>query len=99
MSVDWDKLIELLAEKNLLGKLQGKRPGVPKLPALLYIRLIMASLATEKEISSCITTALETYIIRNEEKHFTEIKIKAIQKGVSVEEFLSSSISDRTNNS
>lgn len=87
------KLIEALKFRDVLDKVIDKRLGMPRLPAQLYLRLIVASIATNKEISNCVSTALETYCIRNEEKHFDEIKIKAAAAGVELEEFLAEEVS------
>ena len=95
--MDWDKLISLLAEQDLIKDLSDKRPGVSKLPAQLYVRLIMAAIATEKDIASCISTALETYAMRSEEKHLTEIKFKAAERGISLEEYMCEAIKERFN--
>ena len=94
-SMDVDKLIELLQEKKMLNKIIGKRPGVPKLPAQLYLRLVLASVATEKDMSACISTALETYTMRNFDKHFAELKIKAAAIGKTPEEFLIDIVCER----
>lgn len=90
-----EKLIEELIKQGVIKDVVDKRPGVPKLPAQLYIRLIMASLATNKDMSACISTALETYTMRNAEKHLDEIKIQAAAAGETVEEYLSKAIATR----
>ncbi len=95
--MDIDKLIEILKQRGVVAEIIDKRPGVPKLPAQLYLRLIIASLATRKDISSCISTALETYAIRNAEKHLDEIKIQASAVNKEVEEYLVDAIVDRIN--
>ncbi|MBW4598973.1 MAG: hypothetical protein KME29_04995 [Calothrix sp. FI2-JRJ7] len=87
-----DKLIESLKFRDALDKIIDKRPGVSRLPAQLYLRLIVASIATNKDISGVISTALETYAMRNEQKHFDEIKIKAAAAGMELEEFLAEEV-------
>lgn len=90
-----DKLIEALKFRDCLEKVVGKRPGVPRLPAQLYLRLMVASIATEKDIATCISTALEVYTMKNQEKHFDEIKIKAAAAGKTLEDYLADEIADR----
>lgn len=90
--VDTDKLIEALKERGIINEIIDKRPGVSKLPALLYLRLTIASLATRKDISACISTALETYTMRNADKHLDEIKIQAAAAGKEIEEYLADAI-------
>ena len=94
---DIEELIKQLQDKGVLDKIVGKRPGVPKLPAQLYLRLIVASIATEKDMSACISTALETYTMRNENKHFDEIRLKAAACGKTVEEFIAWEVGERLN--
>ncbi|MCC5636289.1 GIY-YIG nuclease family protein [Nostoc sp. CHAB 5844] len=93
--LNFDKLIKGFKEHKVLDALIDKRPGVPKLPAQLYLRLVIASLAAKKDISACISTALETYTMRNEEKHLNEIKIQAAAADVTVEEYLVDAIAQR----
>ncbi|MBW4677688.1 MAG: hypothetical protein KME52_27920 [Desmonostoc geniculatum HA4340-LM1] len=93
--MDIDKLIEALKQRGIIKEIIDKRPGVPKLPAQLYVRLIVASLATRKDISACISTALETYTMRNADKHFDEIKIQAAAAGIEPEEYLADEIVQR----
>lgn len=90
-----DKLIELLKERGVISQILDKRPGVPKLPAQLYLRLVIASLATRKDIGACISTALETYTMRNADKHLDEIKIQAAAADMTVEEYLVDAIAQR----
>jgi len=93
--VDIDKLIEVLKQRGIITEIIDKRPGVPKLPAQLYLRLVIASLATRKDISACISTALETYTMRNAEKHLDEIKIQAAAVDKEPEEYLADAIAAR----
>lgn len=93
--MDIDKLIELLKERGVISQILDKRPGVPKLPAQLYLRLVIASLATKKDISACISTALETYTMRNADKHLDEIKIQSAAADMTVEEYLVDAIAQR----
>ncbi len=96
--MDIDKLIEELKKQGIIKDVIDKRPGVPKLPAQLYIRLIMASIATNKDMSACISTALETYTIRNADKHLDEIKIKAAAADKELEKYLVEAIAARLQN-
>jgi hypothetical protein len=93
--MDIDKLIELLKGKGLLDKLQGKRLTTQEMPGTLYIKLIMASEATRKPLNGCISTALETYTMRNEEKHLSECRMRAAAEGLGLEEWLMSVIEKR----
>ncbi|MBO3464142.1 MAG: hypothetical protein KME33_38840, partial [Aetokthonos hydrillicola CCALA 1050] len=60
-----DKLIEELSNAGILEVIQKKRMTTSELPASLYIKLLIASIATKKGASNCISTALETYCMRN----------------------------------
>lgn len=93
--MDIDKLIEELKKQGIIKDVIDKRPGVPKLPALLYIKMIMASMATNKDMSACIGTALETYTMKNGEKHLDSIKIKAAAADKELEEYLAEEIAAR----
>lgn len=95
LKVDVDKLIEALKQRGIINEIIDKRPGVPKLPAQLYVRLIMASMATNKDMSACISTALETYTMRNADKHLDEIKIQAAAANKELEEYLAEIIAAR----
>ncbi|NEQ23788.1 MAG: hypothetical protein F6K28_32535, partial [Microcoleus sp. SIO2G3] len=53
------------------------------------------SLATKNGLSSCISTALETYTMRNEEKHLNEIKMQAAAAGKEIEVYLAEQIAAR----
>ncbi|MFN6474363.1 MAG: hypothetical protein RMY36_032420 [Nostoc sp. SerVER01] len=93
--MDIDKLIEALKQRGIINEIIDKRPGVPKLPAHLYVRLIIASMATRKDISACISTALETYTMRNGDKHLDEVKIQAAAADKELEEYLVDEIAQR----
>jgi hypothetical protein len=93
--VDIDKLIQALKERGVISEIIDKRPGVPKLPAQLYVQLIIASLATRKDISACISTALETYLTQNTDKHLNEIKFQAAADDKEVEQYLADAITSR----
>lgn len=95
MNIDIDKLIELLNHQGLLDKIQGKRLTTQEIPGSLYIKLVAASEATRKPLNGCIATALETYCIRNEDKHLSECKMRAAAEGLSVEEWLANTIKKR----
>jgi hypothetical protein len=90
-----DRLIELLKEKGLFQKLSGKRLTTQELPISVYIRLMIASEATKKPLNGCIATALETYCMRNEEKHFNECKLRAAAEDKELEEWVVEAISLR----
>lgn len=93
--MDIDKLIEALQQNQVLNATQSKRLTTTELPARVYIGLIVASLATKKSITNCLSTAIETYLIRNKEKHLEEIKLQASAQGISVEEYLARVIAAR----
>ena len=93
--MDIDKLIEALAQEGVLGEVQSKRLTTTELPARVYVGLIVASLATKKSVTNCLSTAIETYLMRNKEKHLEEIKLQAAAQGVSVEEYLAKVIEER----
>jgi predicted HicB family RNase H-like nuclease len=95
MNIDIDKLTELLKEQGLLDKIQGKRLTTQEIPGSLYIRLVLASEATRKPLNGCISTALETYCMRNEEKHLNECKLRAAAEDLSVEEWLAETLKKR----
>jgi hypothetical protein len=86
--MDIDKLIEALKQEGILEEIQSKRLTTTELPARVYVGLTIASLATKKSVTNCLSTAIETYLIRNKEKHFEEIKLQAAAQDVSVEEYL-----------
>ncbi|MCC2692867.1 hypothetical protein [Nodularia sp. LEGE 04288] len=96
--MDIDKLIQALQERGVISEIIDKRPGVPKLPAQLYVQLIVASLATRKDISACISTALETYVMRNADKHLNEIKYQAAAADKELEQYLADAIASRLQN-
>ncbi|NES17909.1 MAG: hypothetical protein F6K41_03055 [Symploca sp. SIO3E6] len=91
--MDFDKLINCLSEKGILKELDGKRMTTNEMPSLLYLRLIIAGLATNKSRTNCMMTALETYTMRNAEKHLSECKLKAKIDGMELEEWLCDRIS------
>ncbi|MDR9893266.1 hypothetical protein G7B40_001525 [Aetokthonos hydrillicola Thurmond2011] len=90
-----DKLIEELSNAGILEVIQKKRMTTSELPASLYIKLLIASIATKKGASNCISTALETYCMRNEEKHLNEIKLQAAAAGKELEVYLVEAIATR----
>ncbi|PMB04256.1 hypothetical protein CEN49_21190 [Fischerella thermalis CCMEE 5273] len=45
--------------------------------------------------SACISTALETYTMRNQEKHFNEVKMQAAAAGKELEVYLAEQIAAR----
>ncbi|NDJ26068.1 hypothetical protein GS682_31715 [Nostoc sp. B(2019)] len=93
--MDIDKLIQALQKRGVINEIIDKRPGVPKLPAQLYVQLIIASLATKKDISACINVALESYVIQNADKHLDEIKFQAAAANQEVEQYLADAIASR----
>jgi hypothetical protein len=93
--MDIDKLIDALSNTGTLQSIQKKRITTSELPATLYIKLLIASMATKKSISACISTALETYTMRNEEKHFNEVKMLAAAAGKELEVYLAEQIAAR----
>jgi predicted DNA binding CopG/RHH family protein len=95
MNLDIEKLTELLKEYDLLEKIQGKRLTTQETPGILYIKLVLASEATRKPLSACISTALETYTMRNEEKHLDECRLKAAAEGLPLEEWLAKILKKR----
>ncbi|BDA74416.1 hypothetical protein CAL7716_085820 [Calothrix sp. PCC 7716] len=95
MQIDIDKLIEALVNAGVLNEIQSKRLSTTELPAQLYLRLVIASMATKKSITNCASTALETYTMKNEEKHMTEIKLQAAAAEMPVEEYLAAEIARR----
>jgi hypothetical protein len=90
-----DKLLQILQEKGLLERLSNKRINSPFLPATLYMKLLMAAIATNKPLSSVLSTALETYVMRNEEKHLGELKAIATRSGLDLEEAIALEIEKR----
>jgi hypothetical protein len=94
-SMDIEKLIEALKAKSILQPIQTKRITTTELPAHLYIRLIIASMATKKSSTACLSTAIETYCMRNEEKHLNEIRLQAAAAGKEIEEYLAEEIAQR----
>ncbi|KYC42016.1 hypothetical protein WA1_18605 [Scytonema hofmannii PCC 7110] len=90
--MDIDKLIEALSNAGIIQPIQKKRITTSELPATLYIKMLIASMATKKSLSACISTAMETYTIRNEEKHFNEIKMQAAATGKELEAYLAEQI-------
>lgn len=95
MAIDIDKLIQALQETGGLQEIQSKRLSTTELPAQLYLRMVIASLATKKSVTNCMGTALETYTIRNEDKHMAEIKLQAAAAGMAIEEYLADAIAKR----
>lgn len=95
MTIDVDKLIEAFKETGGLAEIQNKRIYTTELPSQLYLRMVIASLATKKSVTNCTSTALETYTMRNEEKHMAEIKLQAAAAGMVVEEYLADAIAKR----
>lgn len=93
--MDIEKLIEYLVEAGILVEIQNKRITSTELPAQLYLRLQIASLATKKSATACLSTALETYCMRNEIKHLDEIRLQAAATGKGVEEYLAEAIAAR----
>ncbi|MBW4668403.1 MAG: hypothetical protein KME60_13495 [Cyanomargarita calcarea GSE-NOS-MK-12-04C] len=93
--MDIDKLIEALQSVGGLEEIQSKRISTTELPAQLYLRMVIASLATKKSITNCTSTALETYTIRNEEKHLAEIKLQAAAAGMGIEDYLADALAKR----
>lgn len=93
--MDIDKLIEALRKEGVLGDVQVKRLTTTELPAQLYVRLIVASLATKKSIGAIMGTALETYTMRNADKHLDEIKLQAAAASMELEEYLADAIARR----
>jgi hypothetical protein len=93
--VNIDKLIQALKERGVISEIIDKRPGVPKLPAQLYVQMIIASLATKKDISACISSAIETYVTQNADKHFKEIKYQAAAADKELEQYLADAIASR----
>jgi hypothetical protein len=95
VQVDTDKLVEILEERGLIKEIIGKRPGVPKLTAQLYLNLLIAAEAMGTDMGARIITALETYLIRNREKHLLELKIQASAAGKNLEEYIADRITQR----
>ena len=93
--MDIDRLVEELSNAGILETVQKKRITTSELPASLYIKLLIASLATKKGASNCVSTALETYCMRNSEKHLDEIKLQAAAAGKELEVYLAEAIAAR----
>lgn len=96
-NMDIEQLIEKLSNKNLIRLVGTKRLTSQELPAILYIRMLIASFATKKSIGNCIATALETYCIRNHDKHMDEMKLQAAAKNISVEDYVAELIQSKIN--
>lgn len=92
---DIDKVIEQLHERGLLEELLDKRLTTNKLPTQLYIRLVRAAIAVNKDVSDVVSTALHTYVNRNDDIHDSELKAKALVKNQTVEEYLVDILVDR----
>lgn len=95
MQIDIDKLIEALQKTGVLSEIQSKRLSTTELPAQVYLRMVIASMATKKSVTNCLSTAMETYTMRNEEKHMTEIKLQAAAEGITIEEYLAAELARR----
>jgi hypothetical protein len=93
--IDIDKLIDALNEVSALQAVQNKKIYTNEIPAQLYIRMVIASLATKKSITNCMSTALETYTMRNEEKHYSELKLQAAAAEMEVETYLAQELAKR----
>lgn len=95
MGIDIEKVIAMLHERGLLEHLESKRLTTNKLPMQLYIHLCRAEVATGKDISNNISTALSIYVARNKENHDAEVVAKALLQGKDPEEFLVDAIEER----
>lgn len=93
--MDIDKLIEELERLDLLRKIQDKRFQTTEVPARLFLKMFMASLATRKSLNNCISTALETYTMRNSEKHLEEIKLQAANAGMEIEAYVACKLEEK----
>lgn len=95
-----DKVLERLHERGLLEKLEDKRLTTPKLPATLYLKLLIASLATGKTrggLGQTILTALHTYANRNAENHASEFLVEALKREMEVEDVIAEAIAQSLN--
>jgi hypothetical protein len=95
MAIDIEKVIQILHDRGLLKELENKRLTTNKLPMQLYIRLCESEVATGKDISNNISTALSVYTGRNKENHDAEVTAKALLEGKDPEEFLVDKIQER----
>ncbi|MBH8566746.1 hypothetical protein I8748_32120 [Nostoc sp. CENA67] len=93
--MDIERLIEELEKVGILEEIQRKRLTTSEMPASLYIKLVAASIATKKNLSGVIATALETYAMRNQDKHFDELRLQAAASGKSLEQYLVEVIATR----
>jgi hypothetical protein len=96
--MDFSKIIKALDLKGVVGKFSDKRILTPKLPLTTRIKLYRAAIATKKPVSSVLSTAIETYLISNDEKHLAEIQAMATLRGCCVEDILIDEISKRFEN-
>lgn len=92
---DIDKVIEQLHERGLLEDLIDKRLTTNKLPVQLYIRLVRAAIAVNKDVTDVISTALHTYVNKNDTIHDSELKAKSLAQGKTVEELLVDILEER----
>lgn len=90
--MEYNQLIECLNKKGVLSQLKSKRMTTSEMPSLLYLRLIIAGIATQKSRTNCMMTALHTYVNRNEEKHIGECGIQAKMEGMELEQWLCEAI-------
>lgn len=94
---DIEKIIEMLHDRGALQKIEGKRLTTNKLPMQLYIQLCRAEIATGKDLSSNISTALSVYVARNGNNHDAELRAKALLVGQTPEEYLVEQIQQKVN--
>lgn len=97
--MDFTKIIRELDLKGLIAKFNNKRILTPKLTITTRLKLYRASIATNKPVSAVIATAIETYLLRNEEKHQSEIEVIATIRGCDVEDVITDEIGIRLSKS
>ncbi len=82
-----DKIIQTFSSEEL-ELLIDKRLTTAKLSLYLYLRMLLAAEATNKSLSNCIATALETYTIRQRSEHLNSLKLQAAAKNLSLDDFV-----------
>ena len=92
VTMDFDKLVKGLEEKGLLEDLKERRLATSRMPATLYLKIVIASLALNKPKANILMTALHTYVNRNYENHLKECKVQAKIEGMALEEWLCEAI-------
>lgn len=89
--MDIERILRSLHEQGLLSQLEDKRLTTPKLPTTLYLKLLIAAIATGKTrggLGQTIQTALHTYVNRNNGSHIGEFHVEAIKQGRDVEDII-----------